>query len=232
MSSIQPVTEWTGTDWRKVNLYRDNISRLNLCLWRESAYRGHPRTATPWLPDEGATVNALEPLRLSAAYNRWVNEGLYAACAALDGADYLRDLGAFFRSVHGTLNHLLLVDRLWLERLRGLAPAFTGLDTELHGDFDALCAARGEADTAIVDYVDTLDAAALAQPLCFTSFVTRRTMRMLRWVGLTQLFNHQLHHRGQVTVLLGRQSVDYGDIDLIWMPGVVGHDVPLGSPPP
>ncbi len=174
-------------------------------------------------------MTMLEPLRMSATYNRWANERLHAACAALGDTDYRRDLGAFFRSVHGTLNHLLLVDRLWIERLRGLAPAFTGLDTELHGDFTALRAARGEADTAIVDYVDALDTAALAQPLCFTSFVTRRTMRMPRWVGLTQLFNHQLHHRGQVTALLGRLGVAYGDIDLIWMPGVVGHDLPPGN---
>lgn len=177
-------------------------------------------------------MNALEPLRLSAAYNRWANERLYAACAALGDADYRRDLGAFFRSVHGTLNHLLLVDRLWLDRLRGEAPAFTSLDAELHGDFAALHTGRAEADTAIVHYLDTLDADALVQPLCFTSFVTRRAMRMPRWVGLTQLFNHQLHHRGQVTALLGRLGVDYGDIDLIWMPGAASHGEPTGSERP
>lgn len=177
-------------------------------------------------------MTMLEPLRMSATYNGWANERLYAACAALGDADYRRDLGAFFRSVHGTLNHLLLVDRLWLERLRGLAPAFTSLDTELHGDFTALRAAQRQTDAAIVDYVDTLDAAALAQPLCFTSFVTRRALHMPRWVGLTQLFNHQLHHRGQVTALLGRLGVDYGDIDLIWMPGAASHGEPTGSERP
>lgn len=173
-------------------------------------------------------MNALDPLRLSAAYNRWANERIYATCALLDDADYRRDLGAYFRSVHSTLNHLLLVDQLWLDRLRDHAPAFTRLDTELHGDFAALRAARGEADAAIDAYLGTLDASALAQPLCFTSFVTRRAMRLPRWVALTQLFNHQLHHRGQVTALLGRLGVDYGDIDLIWMPGVaaVGDAAP------
>lgn len=177
-------------------------------------------------------MNALEPLRLAAAYNRWANERLYAAGAALDDADYRRDLGAFFRSVHGTLNHLLLVDRLWLDRLRGKVPAFTDLDAELHGDFAALRAARAATDATIVDYLDTLDADALAQPLCFTSFVTRQAMRMPRWVGLTQLFNHQLHHRGQVTALFSRLGVDYGDIDLIWMPGAVGRDAFPGSAQP
>lgn len=177
-------------------------------------------------------MTALKSLQLAAAYNRWANEHLYAVCAELEDADYRRDLGAFFRSVHGTLNHLLLVDRLWLARLRGEAPVFTSLDTELHGEFAALRVARSVADADIVGYVDTLDAHMLAQPLCFTSFVTRRAMHMPRWVGLMQLFNHQLHHRGQVTALLGRLGVDYGDIDLIWMPGVVGHDAPPGSPPP
>ena len=177
-------------------------------------------------------MNMLQPLRLSAAYNRWANEHIYATCALLDDADYRRDLGAFFRSVHGTLNHLLLVDQLWLDRLCGHAPAFTGLDTELYADFTALRTARIEADAAIGAYIATLDATALAQSLCFTSFVTRRTMRMPRWVALTQLFNHQLHHRGQVTALLARIGVDYGDIDLIWMPGVDTNNAQPGSPAP
>lgn len=164
-------------------------------------------------------MNALAPLRLAAAYNRWANVRIFGACARLSDADYRRDLGAFFRSVHGTLNHLLLGDRLWLGRLQGGAPAFTTLDAELHVDFAALRAARAETDAAICAEVEALDGAALSRPLHFTSLVTGRAMELPRWVAWTQLFNHQIHHRGQVTALLTRLGVDYGDIDLIWMPG-------------
>ena len=164
-------------------------------------------------------MNATAPLRLAAAYNRWANVQIFDACARLSDADYRRDLGAFFRSVHGTLNHLLLGDRLWLGRLQGSAPAFTALDTELHTDFAALRAARAETDDAICAAVEAIDGAALSQMLHFTSLVTGRAMRLPRWVAWTQMFNHQIHHRGQVTALLTRLGVDYGDIDLIWMPG-------------
>lgn len=164
-------------------------------------------------------MNTLAPLHLAAAYNRWANGRLYDACVRLSDADYRRDLGAFFRSVHGTLNHLLLGDRLWLGRLQGGAPAFTALDAELHGDFAALCAARTETDAAICAEVEALDGAVLSRPLHFTSLVTGRAMELPRWVAWTQLFNHQIHHRGQLTALLSRLGVDYGDIDLIRMPG-------------
>jgi uncharacterized damage-inducible protein DinB len=164
-------------------------------------------------------MNTREPLRLAAAYNRWVNGRLYDACARLSDADYRRNLGAFFRSVHGTLNHLLLGDLLWLGRLQGSAPAFAALDAELHGDFAALYLARIETDGALCAEVEALDAESLAQPLHFTSLVTGRVMVLPRWVAWTQLFNHQLHHRGQLTALLSRLGVDYGDIDLIRMPG-------------
>lgn len=171
-------------------------------------------------------MNATVPLRLAAAYNRWANARLFDACAQLSDADYRRDLGAFFRSVHGTLNHLLLGDRLWLGRLQGSAPAFTALDTELHTDFAALRAARAETDAAICVEVEALDGAALSQMLHFTSLVTGRAMQLPRWVAWTQMFNHQMHHRGQVTALLTRLGVDYGDIDLIWMLGVADVATP------
>lgn len=164
-------------------------------------------------------MTLLPSFQLSAAYNHWANTRLYEACARLDDADYRRDLGAFFGSIHGTLNHLLLADRLWLGRLQGRIPEFTGFDAELFTDRTELRAARIETDAAICLYLDTIGSDTLQQPLRFTSFLTGRTMRLPRWVALTQLFNHQIHHRGQVTALLSRLGVDYGDIDLIWMPG-------------
>lgn len=162
--------------------------------------------------------------RLSAAYNQWANTRLYDACARLGDADYRRNLGAFFGSIHGTLNHLLLVDRLWLGRLQGRLPEFTGFDAELFTARSELRGAQVETDAAIRRYLDTAGADTLQQPLCFTSFISGRAMRLPRWAALTQMFNHQIHHRGQVTALLSRLGVDYGAIDLIWMPGATEAD--------
>src|SRR5260370_7556775 len=51
-----------------------------------------------------------------AAYNAWVNERLYDASARIPDGEYRRDRAAFFGSLHGTLNHLLLGDRIWMHR--------------------------------------------------------------------------------------------------------------------
>ena len=86
-----------------------------------------------------------EWLAASARYNRWMNDKLYALAATLSDAARKRDSGAFFKSVHGTLNHLLLTDRLWLGRFKGVAipdgfmgPGIRSLDQELYADFEEL----------------------------------------------------------------------------------------------
>ena len=63
----------------------------------------------------GEAVLALDTFRTMAQYNRWMNGRLYAVCAEIPDAERKRDRGAFFKFIHGTFNHLLLGDRLWLE---------------------------------------------------------------------------------------------------------------------
>src|SRR5260370_31793941 len=82
-------------------------------------------------------------------YNRLANETLSQACGGLSDAEYRRDLGAFFKSVHGTLNHLLLGDTIWMARFDGGAQASTDLDAILHERFDALHQARAAMDRRI-----------------------------------------------------------------------------------
>src|SRR5260370_7213749 len=82
-------------------------------------------------------------------YNRLANETLSQACGGLSDAEYRRDLGAFFKSVHGTLNHLLLGDTIWMARFEGGAHASTNLDAILHEGFDALRQARAAMDQRI-----------------------------------------------------------------------------------
>src|SRR5262245_42404082 len=112
-----------------------------------------------------------------ARYNTWMNEKLYAVVAELSDDERKRDLGAFFRSVHGTLNHLLLTDRVWLGRFTGDRAVATSLDAdgrpievrglgqELYADFAVLRRERARTDAAIGAWVDTLDEARLAAPL-------------------------------------------------------------------
>jgi uncharacterized damage-inducible protein DinB len=156
-----------------------------------------------------------------------MNERLYALCATLPDAERKRDRGAFFRSVHGTLNHLLLTDRVWLGRFtrdRALSEsrdadgnpiALTGRhDQELYDDFDLLRRERARTDAAIEAWARTLDAARLAAPFSYRNMKGDPQEHPLWW-AVTHFFNHQTHHRGQLTTLLSQQGLDPGVTDLI-----------------
>jgi uncharacterized damage-inducible protein DinB len=90
-------------------------------------------------------------------YNAWANKRLYDAATRLTDEQYRADRGAFFKSAHGTLNHLLVTDRIWMQRFTGEGHAPNQLDAILFETFDRLCAARETEDRRIVDYVDGLD---------------------------------------------------------------------------
>ena len=162
-----------------------------------------------------------EHARLLARYNAWMNDKLYAACATLSDEERKRDRGAFFRSIHGTLNHLLLADLIWMGRFQGQPFAFRSLDQELCTTFDELRARRTELDERIQHWAAGLTDAALEAKLQFTSAITKRTHEPVLWKIVAHVFNHQTHHRGQLTALLSQVRVDYGVTDLFLLPGVV-----------
>jgi uncharacterized damage-inducible protein DinB len=157
-----------------------------------------------------------------ARYNRWMNDRLYALSAALSDETRKRDCGAFFKSIHGTLNHLLLADRVWLARFMGvpapdgfMGPGIRSLDQELYADFTDLRRERALTDEQLSTWVSSLTPEQLAAPLVFM----RRGQRMESplWWSVAHLFNHQTHHRGQITTLLMQQGCDPGVTDLLAM---------------
>lgn len=157
--------------------------------------------------------------RYFARYNRWQNERLYAAAAALPDGTRKRNMGAFFKSIHGTLNHLLVGDRLWLTRFDGEPSGVTALDQELYSDFDELRRQRGFTD----DRIDRLVAALTAERIEGQLHFRRLSggggeMTLPTALCLMQMFNHQTHHRGQVTTLLMQCGVDPGVTDLPMLP--------------
>ena len=159
-------------------------------------------------------------VRTLAAYNRWMNEKLYAVAAELSDQERKQDRGAFFRSIHGTLNHGLLGDKIWMSRFTGQPFSAPGLDHELHADFEALRADRASMDGAIEQWAVEIADSTLAGVLAFTSMVDPAPRRFDYWLAVTHFFNHQTHHRGQLTTLLSQCGKDYGVTDLIWLPGV------------
>ena len=156
--------------------------------------------------------------RLMASYNRWMNERLYEVCSQLSDEERKRDRNAFFGSIHGTLNHLLLGDKIWLGRFEGKSFAVTSLDQELYADFTELHKERTSMDARIDNWAAGLTEDVLAGELHFTSVVNPTPRSYDMWVTVTHFFNHQTHHRGQLTALLSQCGRDYGVTDLIWLP--------------
>ena len=149
--------------------------------------------------------------RVMASYNRWMNERLFALCAEIPDADRKRDVGAFFRSIHGTLNHILLGDRVWLGRFLGRPFSVKSMDQELYSEFAELRVEREKSDREIVTWADSLTPEQLGDPLPNVSDYPR-------WVAVVHFFNHQTHHRGQLTTLLSQLGLDPGVTDLIRLP--------------
>ncbi|MET3837982.1 putative damage-inducible protein DinB [Bradyrhizobium sp. OAE829] len=136
-----------------------------------------------------------------AAYNRWANARLYAAALELSDEAYRLHIGVFFSSVHGTLNHLLLTDRIWLKRITGEGEHPSRLDAILYEDRLELARARMAEDERLIAVVDRYDEAALAS---LQSYRTTSGMPHSQAVAdiLLHLFNHQTHHRGQAHACL------------------------------
>jgi uncharacterized damage-inducible protein DinB len=137
-----------------------------------------------------------EHFRQLAAYNRWANARLYAAVLDLSDQAYRLHIGVFFGSLHGTLNHLLLTDRLWLKRLTGEGDHPNRLDAILYENRAELTRARIAADNRLIAVVDQYDDVALAS---LHSYKTTSGMPQCQILSdiLLHLFNHQTHHRGQ-----------------------------------
>lgn len=163
-------------------------------------------------------MNTLNYFQTLCQYNQWMNEKLYNVCEAIPGAERKQDKGAFFRSIHGTLNHLLLADRVWLGRFQNRPSNFHSLDQELYSDFGVLRHERRQTDTELQNWLDALSEDTLALPFTFTSFQGIEATFPL-WLLVAHLFNHQTHHRGQITTLMNQSDYDSGVTDLLLMPG-------------
>lgn len=164
-----------------------------------------------------------EHARVMARYNRWMNEKLYAVAQKLTDAERKQNRGAFFGSIHRTLNHLLVADRVWLGRFTGVVlqegefgpGGIKSLDQELYADFDELRLERTKTDDAIDAFVATLTPERLAANLSYLRHGVVNEFPL--WHAVAHAFNHQTHHRGQVTTLLMQAGHDPGVTDLIAM---------------
>lgn len=155
---------------------------------------------------QGTPVAVHEHYKRFSAYNAWANARLYDAATALTDFERKRDIRGYFQSLHGTLNHLLAADRIWLRRLTGEGEAPAKLNEILYADFNALREAREAEDRRLSTFVAGLAKADLTQIVEYEN--TRGEPKALALnLILTHLFNHQTHHRGQATQMLRQLGV-------------------------
>ncbi|WP_300631627.1 DinB family protein [Pseudomonas sp.] len=173
-------------------------------------------------------MNRIEQIALMANYNQWMNRKVYEAAGTLTDAALVADRRAFFGSILGTLNHLALGDTVWLKRFAehpagfsALAPlsAITtpgDLKQLAFADIRELSAHRAWLDQLILNWADSLQEPDLDQHLRYHNM--RGAAAEKPFFGLlVHFFNHQTHHRGQVTTLLSQAGVDVGDTDLVML---------------
>jgi len=168
----------------------------------------------------------LEHLRLLSRYNQWMNDKLYSTAAQLPADELGRDRGAFFGSLLGTLNHIMVADIIWLQRFSEHPAQHPALDQvrampkpqalaqTLLDDFTALSAERRNLDTTIIGWCEQLNTSDLEYKLAYRNMKGEAAVKNLASLML-HFFNHQTHHRGQATTLLSQQGLDVGVTDLV-----------------
>lgn len=156
-------------------------------------------------------------VRGMAAYNAEMNRRLFAAAGALSDEQRKLDQGAYWGSLHGTLNHLLWADHTWLSRLAGwMPPSVSQSDSaNLIENFIDLREARFKADADLLAWASELTGEWLLLDQVWFSGAAQRELRAPRQLLLVHLFNHQTHHRGQAHALLTREGRRTGDTDLL-----------------
>jgi uncharacterized damage-inducible protein DinB len=155
---------------------------------------------------------------MMAEYNAWMNKKIYEICSSLPESEIHADRGAFFKSIYLTLNHIVYADLAFLSRFTGDPTEVPPLGRDLFGGFSALRSERFRLDDRLLRWASSLAAEWLQKPLTYVSKVDGRRRTVPQWVLVVHLFNHQTHHRGQVTTVFTQMGLDVGSTDVPFMP--------------
>lgn len=155
---------------------------------------------------------------IMAEYNQWMNHKLYSLCASIPDAERKQDNKAFFKSIHSTLNHIMYGDLAFMSRLTGHPKQVPELGEDIHTNFDDLREARSDLDVRILNWAATVSEDWLGENLTYESKVDGKHRTLPKWVIVTHMFNHETHHRGQITTLLSQMELDIGSTDIPFMP--------------
>lgn len=167
-----------------------------------------------------------DQFELMARYNQWMNESIYEAASELGEGEVSKDQGAFFGSILATLNHILVGDIIWLKRFADHPSTYKSLEevrvmerpaklnTLVYSDFEELRDARYLLDRAIVELCDEIEVYDLNHSLVYCNMQGNKFEKRFGYL-LQHFFNHQTHHRGQVSTMLSQKDIDLAVTDLL-----------------
>jgi len=158
-------------------------------------------------------MTAITNFQLLSNYNTWANTKIFSSCKKLDDTEYKKDRRAFFSSIHGTLNHLLVVDKAYISRIKGKDHGLISLNQILYENLLQLEEERIKEDKRLVDLVYSLSEKSIHKEITYKGFETGNTTYTINMILIT-LFNHQTHHRGQIHNMLSQAGIKPPQIDI------------------
>lgn len=153
-------------------------------------------------------------LAVLAQHGAWANRRLYRTCEELSTADYLRERASTFGSLHATMNHITIVDRIWIARIEGRTPPAFDENQLLYPDLIGLKLACVAEDERLRHLVGGFSEATLDQPLHYRNRRGDRRETPLRFV-LAHLFDDHARCRGEAAALLAQAGVPAPSLDLL-----------------
>jgi len=157
--------------------------------------------------------------REMAEYNKWQNANVLPLLDAMSEQERTKDRGLFFKSLHRTFDHIAMCDTWFLDTLQDRTPVPFTPDRVLHNDWPSLRETRHRMDREIIDLANAITQAWCDSIIEAHSVTLNRLRRIPRGLWVTQMFNHQTHHRSQLTTGLHMMGLKYGTTDLPFRPG-------------
>lgn len=153
-----------------------------------------------------------------AEYNRWQNESLLNVSEKLKPGELEEDKKLFFGSMAKTWNHIVMMDLSWLDRFHSRPIQKLDFHEMQFANLSELKKLRTELDSTISEWVKTITSEWLTQDLKFYSYMYKKEITLPIWLLITHFFNHQTHHRSQISTALLQSGLDYGVTDIPWNP--------------
>ena len=146
-------------------------------------------------------------------YNAWANDEIYKVVLDMPLEEVTKERKTSLKSIHVSLNHLLVVEKIWLAHMKGKKHSFDNLRTVLHEDLEELRAAHAAMDQEIKDYAAGLSGDDLEEVVDY-ELISGNKGSLSRAMALTHIVTHGNYHRGWIADMMGQAGVKQPQMDI------------------